>query len=120
MPSDRSRLHAFLAVNGPRDLEQIAYSLQWPRVKAQRAIQHALEGGIVVVHRQVAHGHRIYAAGVKLPRDAAPPKKREVTPFHIAPIATRIKREGSGVIAGPTWRAQECRRIMAEHERAKR
>ncbi len=118
----RAALYQFLAAHPPADLTQISDALGWGRMTTRRAIQHALEVDVVAVHSTKARGHRYYTIGSVKPRfqPAAPaPARRRTSPFHIAPQQTRFKREGSGQMAGLTWRAQLCRQALAELERGK-
>ena len=108
----RAKLIAYLREHGPCGIEQIAYALQWDRTSTMRAVAHGLESDTVAVHSQAKRGQRLYVVGTVKPQLQP---KAEIARHEFEQSAVKIGREGSGQIAGLSYRSQLCREILAEH-----
>jgi hypothetical protein len=103
--SDRSRLRAYLDANGQATVAQLAAGLHWELGYAWERARKAAEQGVVrIVRSRCRKDHLVLPGNVK-------PRFPEIDP--------KRKTPNPEAIAGPSLRSQECRRRLAEIERAK-
>ena len=109
----RAKLITYLREYGPAGVPQIAYALHWDRVITMRAVAHGLEADVIQVHGNPRRGQRTYVVGTVKPQLQP---KAEIARHEFEQSAVKIGREGSGIVAPISYRAQLCRNILAAHE----